>query len=211
MSKASPRTALPFPRARKQAALAGAFAVVIGLVILLACTPTEYLYAPVRTTSAEIVDTAATMHFVPPDDPRGDLRIGILGIEDIRRIGRRGKTDFVHVVRVRMTVANRSNERWILHGSEQRILAGRVELRATSETFDADPMLDVPPGRTAALDLLFALPMSLETRELGAFDLAWAIHLGSRVHTERTAFERFLTDGRAVPTLPRSEDAWHPR
>jgi hypothetical protein len=207
---------LALTRARRKVAIAGAIGVILGVVVLLACAPTQYVYAPVRTTAAEIGETTAAVHFAPPDAPRGDLRVGVVGIDDLPPQATSGLSRTAmhqahgrRAIRVRVLIANRSDERWTFHGSEQRIVAGRADLRAQSEALDVAPSIDIAPGARETVDLLFPLPASLERpNDLAAFDLVWTLHLGGRVHTERTAFERFLADGRAPSVLTRSEDTW---
>jgi hypothetical protein len=177
--------------------------VLAGAVILVACAPRPFVYAPVSTTSAEIAGSPAVVYALPPDDPRGDVSVAMLGLAALRPDGIDDST--LRAVHVALEVRNRSHETWTIEPSEAHLeltsTHGRSDVTATSARIRPLPRLDVPAGGHAVLHLYFPLPLHLQSEKaLAAFDVLWTLRFADRAVTERTSFQRFLAAPPASPT-----------
>lgn len=174
-----------------------------------ACGPTRYAYAPVTTTSAEIIGHPAAEYPFPPDSPHGRVRLATFGIARFARNG----AWFFHV---RMNATNDGTCTWSVDKSEQvlEIAAGddrerKTRVHATTEADGSAAHVEVTPGTTEPIDLFFPLPPALrDASEIPAFEVFWSVREGSRSVAMVTPFERFLASGpafsapRAPPNYP---------
>ena len=200
-------------------------AAVAGAVLLTGCASDRYTYAPVTTSSADLEGVSAAVYGVPPDAPRGEVRVAMLGVGSAPATGGGEKSS--RVVHVALAVANRADEPWRVDLSEQRLTftakRERSDLYATGDASRAGPLV-VAPRSTRVIDLYFALPIQLEKESSPpSFELRWTVHAGSRSITQVTPFQRFLVaptpaedrelrrpielddDGPLRPTLPGRE------
>jgi hypothetical protein len=151
------------------------------LVALAGCGEPKWVYAPVRTTSAELApDVEQSIYRVDP----GEVRVATRGIVKLER----GDLA-VRAVVVEITVANRSRETWTLSGSDQRLFAGKDVFAASSDMLGAPPSFVVPPGAVRVIDLDFPIPPGYV---LGPFAVVWTLHDHGMITTQRTAFRPFL-------------------
>ena len=66
-----------------------------------------------------------------------------------------------------------------------------VMMHATTPTGARAPVVEIGPGKSFMLDLLFPLPAGLSNAsELPAFDVISTVGVGARAVTARTSFER---------------------
>jgi hypothetical protein len=167
---------------------AGAFA-----FALVGCEH-QYVYQPVVSTSAAVAGRPASYYTIPPEAPRGDVRIATFGFVDIHpRNADEGAV--IRGLHVRMIVANNSNAPWTVDTRDQMLsLPGRGESRPAFVTVDAGaspPTVVVPSGEKRTVDLFYPLPPDLQKAEkVPAFDTVWRVDTGVRVVVERTPFER---------------------
>jgi hypothetical protein len=161
----------------------------LALLVLAACTPPRYEYGPIRTTSADVAGTSGAVYVIPPEAPRGEVRIAALGVGSLRANAIENSTD---AVRILLVVSNRSDETWIVDGGEQRmIVAGHEDVRATTERVERVARTEIPPKSTRSLELWFPLPADIEgAGELPVFIVEWTVHAGDRIVNQRTSFER---------------------
>ncbi len=160
----------------------------------VACAGRKYIYRPVTNTGAEVAGWPAASYAIPPETPRGDIRLATLGIVDITPAGA-SEDVTVRALHLREVIANNSDKPWIVDTREQRVaLANDGESRAAYATADPGtppPVIEVPPGGKRTLDLFFPLPPRFEDAgELPAFDVIWTVRTEARPVTARTPFER---------------------
>jgi hypothetical protein len=167
---------------------------VLGLALMLVTCEERYVYVPATSSGAVVGGKPAADVGVPPEAPRGDVRVVTFGVSDIVPEGASDESD-VRALHLRVIVANNSEQPWTLDTREQRVaLADRGESRAAYASADAGggpPLITVPPGKKRVVDLFFPLPSEMQkASELPAFDAIWTVHTDARVVTERTPFER---------------------
>jgi hypothetical protein len=183
------------------------FVVSFALAALSGCASERYTYAPVQTTSAEIAGEPAAVYAVPPESPRGDVRVATFGIAPLRPEGIEDST--LRAIHVALVVSNRSNEVWTVDGGEQQLtLAGWSPVGATTVKVTRPPQTEIPARSTRWIDLFFPLPSGVDhAREIPAFDVMWTVHVGPRAVTARTPFDRFLVEPapRRLPDLREPE------
>lgn len=171
-------------------------AVVAGAVVLSACAPERYAYAPVTTTSADLEGASAAVYGMPPDAPRGEVRIAMLGVGS-STAGIAAQETRQRAVHVALAVSNRADEPWTVDPSEQRLTLTTKRERSdvyatTGGTTGSGPVV-VAPRSTRVIDLYFALPIQLQKEDsLPPFEVRWTVHAGGRAIALRTPFQRFL-------------------
>ena len=162
--------------------------------VALSCAPTRYSYAPVTTSSAELAGASAAVYGMPPDSPRGDVRIAMLGVTSMGPVGTHEPgSDAIHVA---LAVSNRSDETWTVDPSEQHLTLTlkrqRSDIYATSGQVPLTTVL-VPPRSTRMIDLYFPLPIQFQKEDAPPpFEVIWTVHAGGRDVTQRTPFQRFI-------------------
>jgi hypothetical protein len=163
----------------------------LSLAVLVAalgagCSEPRYVYAPVRTTSAEIDGASSAVRVVPP----GEVRVTTVGIVSLTQGGGGGGTRISsRALHLQFVVVNRTDRDWAFEGDAQRVESARQTFHATNADLGPPPRVVFPAQSTRATELYFPLPPAFE---LGAFDLVWTLHDGEP-HTYRTSFERFLS------------------
>lgn len=79
-------------------------------------------------------------------------------------------------------------------------LGQTVTTYATTPTGARPPVVQISPGKSFSLDLLFGLPLELrDASELRGFEAIWTVHVGTRAVTGRALFQRRLE---SAPTAP---------
>lgn len=176
----------------RPALLLGAFALALGLG---ACADERYIYQPTTLTNAVVNGRAASLYEIPPEAPRGDVRVATFGMADISPEGSSAELQALHV---RMVVANNDASVWTVDTREQRVELARDGVSAPAfakSSSGAAPIVAIAPGRKESVDLFFPLPPHLqEASELPSFDVIWAVHTPARVVAERTPFERVAVE-----------------
>lgn len=184
---------------------------VLALAALVGCASDRYVYAPVRTTSVEVGGEPAVVYAIPPDAPRGDLRLGTFGITSLQPLGSDEPT--VTAVHVAFVVSNQSAETWTIDGSEQQLaLTGRDKRLvdgAMTNRMARLPRIEIAANTSRWVDLFFPLPQGYQkARDVSAFDVIWTVRTASRVFTERTAFARSVIEAprTSAPDLKAPDD-----
>lgn len=174
-----------------------------------ACGPTRYAYAPVTTTSAEVVGHPAADYAFPPDSPQGRVRLATFGIAQIVRDG----PWYFHV---RLSARNDGQETWLIDKQVQILQVVEDDdhehttvVRAAVDVGDSPVQVEVPPQATRDVDLFFPLPPGArDPTDVPGFEVSWTVRAGARYIPMTTAFERFLASGparnvpRAAPNYP---------
>jgi hypothetical protein len=172
------------------------------LFVLAALAPVacekDYVYVPATNTGADVAGIPASDVAIPPESPRGDVRVATFGISDIEPQGA-PEGGRVRALHLRMIVANNDQRPWTVDTREQRLaLEGRGESRAAYASADAGtppPLVTVPAGGKRTIDLFFPLPADMEkASELPQFDAIWTVHSDARPVTERIPFERLQVE-----------------
>jgi hypothetical protein len=165
------------------------------LLALSACAPTRYSYAPVSTTGADLAGASAAVYGMPPESPRGDVRVAMLGIGSVSALGsQETPADAIHVT---LAVSNRSEETWTVDPSEQRLTLTmkrqRSDVYATTRDAPRASAVQIPARSTRMIDLYFPLPIQFQKEDAPPpFEVIWTIHIGSRAVVQRTPFQRFI-------------------
>jgi hypothetical protein len=169
-------------------------------VVLLALAACEqsYVYAPATNTGAEVAGRPASDVSIPPEAPRGDVRVASFGISELEAKDA-PNAPRVPALHLRTIVANNSDKPWTVDTREQRVsLDSRGDSRPAYATADAGtppPLIVVPPGGKRTVDLFFPLPPDLgKADQLPAFDAVWSVQTDTRVVTQRIPFERLALE-----------------
>jgi hypothetical protein len=179
----------------------------LGLLVVGACALNHYAYAPVTTTNAELEGLPAAVLAIPPESPRGELRLTSLGL------GRTAPPSDAHVrafraLYIRLFVSNWSGDTWTIDESAQRIEledhGPSITASATTPTRLRPPVVEIGAGKSVSVDLTFAFPV--DASEVPRFDVIWTVNVGSSVVSGRTPFRRRTESGPAsgfyVPFVP---------
>jgi len=169
----------------------------LATLLFLGCAP-RYVYAPVSTTtSADLVGATAAVYEMPPDAPRGHVRVATLGVTSLKPGGL--EVSPLRAIHIAIGVSNESDERWSVAPSEGYLAleTGRQpeEIQSTTTEVARPTAIDIPPRSTRLVHLYFPLPFELQRVErLPSFEVVWTVHAGSHTITRRTAFQRFLAE-----------------
>lgn len=183
-------------------------AAVIAAVALSGCAPTRYSYAPVTTSSADLEGASAAVYGMPPESPRGDVRIAMLGVSSMSPMGtQESKSDAIHVA---LSISNRSDETWTVDPSEQHLTLTLKRERSDIYATTGDgrsTTVSVLPRSTRVINLYFPLPIQLQKEDAPPpFDVIWTVHAAGRAVTQRTPFQRFIVS----PTPQEERDLRRP-
>jgi hypothetical protein len=153
------------------------------VVATIACGST-YSYAPEGATFS-VEGTLTTRIGIPPEQPRGDVRVESGGTRTIESGPQRG-TKALHV---RMTISNDAGHGpWTFDVRDQLIDLpgiGKVRPLAATAPYQAMPIVVVPVRDKRVVDIYYPV-----ARPVDAFDLLWQVHTSERVVAERTPFGR---------------------
>ena len=173
---------------------------VTALLLLGACTSSEFTYVPAQNASATMGGRAAADYAIPENAPAGDVRLATYGVAELQP---RGGDDDQHVgaIHLRLAIANNSDHPWTIDTRQQRLdLEGRgmsaPALASADRSGDAPPVITVAAGGKRTVDLFFPLPKDLDgAKDLPAFDAVWRVSVGpQQTVVERTPFERIVLE-----------------
>jgi hypothetical protein len=158
----------------------------------------EYVYKPAAQGGGDVAGRPAAHVQIPPEAPRGDVRLATFGITDVKpreQAQGEGATQPVRALHLRMVVADNSDRPWTVDTRELRLaLPNRGDSRpayASADQGSTPPIVTAPAGAKRTVDLFFPLPPDLaKADKLPEFDAVWTVHTDSRAVTERTPFER---------------------
>ncbi|MDB4960206.1 MAG: uncharacterized protein JWP01_205 [Myxococcales bacterium] len=172
--------------------------VVLGLVA--ACgSGTSYIYAP---EGADITAGSVSTEFqIPPEEPRGEVRVQSGGITEINSDGQK-----IPMMHLRLSVANNSDQNpWTVDTREQLLDIpgrGRATPRFVNTDRDRGPLLQVPRLDQRVIDLYYPLPPGVtDPDDLDGFDLVWQVRTGPRLVAQRTSFGRVNIEPEVYPSL----------
>ena len=157
----------------------------LALALLIAapgCVSGDYAYRPERENGV------AASYGVPPELPRGAVRVAAPGIVELRR----GAEQPMRAMHLRLLVENGSNQAWSLDSREQIGVLGPERSRPAfaSASRGSPPIVEVPPRSGAVIDLYYPLPRDAEPTHPQGFDLIWCVQTPDERVTRRTSFDR---------------------
>lgn len=172
-------------------------ALVMGLVLAFAGCATTSFYRPTEQLVADVQGFPAARYSVPPEAPRGDVKLISRGVVSVRarESGATGRA-----LQVGLVAANDNDVGpWTIDVRQQRLFLPGYADRAPALA-STTPVLTVRPGRSALLELFFRLPAGVDdSSALPAFELLWKVGTPTRVVAERTPFRRETIDSSGYP------------
>ncbi len=171
---------------------------VICALPLMACVGGPYVYRPAEQATVTVQGQTAARYPIPPESPRGDVRVASFGIAKMDLRGDDGGNERTAMLQVRMVVSNDSDEDWRVDTRQLAVtLPSVATIKPAYVNTDQGGLPDVvaPPHSQRTVDLYFPLPESLRgARDVPEFDFSWAVQTPERVIARRTPFERFEVD-----------------
>src|SRR5579884_2478412 len=191
--------------------IADASFLALGLVVasVAGCATGRYVYRPEENATARVSGHSAAFYGVPPQAPRGDVRIATLGIATLEPQGDDGHR--MRAMHVRMVVDNNDDAAAWQVDTRQQVgsLNGYGQSRPAfaSATPGQPPVVAIAPGASVTIDLYYPLPASMQkASQVPHFDVLWRVQTPEGEVAERTGFERVHIE----PPPPPGYYAWGP-
>jgi hypothetical protein len=161
-----------------------------------ACASGTYAYVPVENVSGSVDGAPAAGYAIPAGRPEGVVRVTSHGVTRVRP---EGGGHEVAVLHVRVILSNQEGgSPWIVDTRELVVrLAGNGTSRAAFVNSDVGepPIIRLPAGHAATLDLYYPLPQGLERpQSLTGFALSWTVRTGAEIASGETPFGRLRLD-----------------
>jgi hypothetical protein len=153
------------------------------IAALAACGPSNNFVPEQASTMVD--GNAATVVPIPPEAPKGEVRVASSGLTTLRA----DDAPDLPALRVTMIVTNDADQTpWTVDTREQLLEARGQTLRPAFASSDRDglPLIQVGPREKRTIDLYYALP----DKDVDQFELAWQVDTADRLVGERTAFYR---------------------
>ncbi|HZU84465.1 MAG TPA: hypothetical protein VE987_16160 [Polyangiaceae bacterium] len=167
------------------------FGLVVVVGSLVGCEGPRYLYRPEENATASVAGRPAAFYQIPPESPRGDVRVATLGVV---RLQVPGQKEDVRAMHARLVVDNNDETPWTVDTREQiGALQGAGQSRPAfaGSSVGGPPIITIAPHYSASVDLYYPLPASMqEASEIPRFDVLWHVNTAERAVAERTSFER---------------------
>lgn len=159
------------------------------------CASQQYYYQPAEQATAMLGGRPAARYGVPPESPRGDVRVATFGVASVD-MSAEGSLPVLHA---RLVASNNNGEGpWTLDTREIRVqIRGQRQVGPAFLSADAEglPVIEIAPGQSRRVDLYFPLPDELRSaRDLPEFDVLWRLQTDTREVAERTPFERLRVE-----------------
>lgn len=188
-------------------------ALALVIVMTAGCASGRYIYEPEENATARVSGRPAAYYPIPPQAPRGGVRVATLGIAQLEP--RSGEGPRLHVMRARMIVDNNVDTvAWQVDTREQiGSIGGYGQSRPAfaSTNPGRPPMVTIVPGTSATIDLYYPLPADMqEASEIPRFELLWKIGTSLGPVAERTTFERVRVEPAPPPGAYASGEWWGP-
>lgn len=168
-------------------------AVALLLVMTAGCASARYVYEPEENATARVSGTPAAYYPIPPQAPRGGVRVATMGIVELKPLDKQGPS--FRAMHARMIVDdNADTAAWQVDTREQ---IGSIPRHGQSRPAFASakpgpaPIVTIPPGTNATFDLYYPLPADMQdAAEIPRFELLWKVGTSQGPIAERTTFER---------------------
>jgi hypothetical protein len=164
---------------------------IVGVTGASACaSEMQYAYHPAEQATATLAGHAAARYGVPPEAPRGSVRVASCGITSVET----GSGE-VRALHVRLAISNNNDTGpWELDARALRVAYAAGDV--VGPTFintraPGMPRVEIAPREATVVDAYFPLPPGAESAEsVPRFDLLWELRTPAREVAERTPFER---------------------
>lgn len=163
------------------------------------------VFRPMEQATAVERGQIAARYALPPEAPRGDVRVASMGVSKVR--DEQGKKR--PAVAVRLVVSNDDGAgAWSLTPNDVRLehpvvgalAPSAVRVAPRSRSADGnDEKVTIARGEAREIDLHYHLPEGDNPGDVHRFDLVWTVQTDGRAVSERTPFER-VEDVVARPT-----------
>jgi hypothetical protein len=144
----------------------------------------DYAYIP-ENASVRVDGAPAAKTEIPPEEPRGEVRVATLGVTELEN----GRNE-LRALHVRLVVTNEGDPvAWTIDTRRQILeVPGQGQTRAAFVNADVQgaPLIAVGPRDKRTIDLYFPLPRGGQP---GRFDLLWEVGTGLRPIADRTTFD----------------------
>src|SRR5262249_53215965 len=125
-----------------------------------ACGETgAYIYTPAVNANARADGAAAAHYAIPPESPRGDVRVASFGLTEVQPQGGGEKMSVLHI---RMIVAHNGDPQpgWLASQSVLATIPGAGQPRPAFVNTDAGqpPILEIPQGQQRVIDFFYPAP-----------------------------------------------------
>jgi hypothetical protein len=150
----------------------------------------QYTFRPAEQATALLAGQPAARYGVPPESPRGTLRVATCGIAPVAT-----SDGTVHTLHVRLVFANNNDTGpWEVDPDALRVVYGSGDVLApvfiNTTTPDAAEVR-IAPGEAATIDAYFPLPSGAsDAGAVPRFDVLSRVRTPEREVAERTPFER---------------------
>jgi hypothetical protein len=168
-----------------------AIVVLMGALGAAGCaSEAQYTFRPAEQATALVGGQPAARYAIPPESPRGTLRVATCGVAGVDTT-----SGTVHTLHVRLVVANNNDTGpWEVDADALRAVYASGDVLApifiNTSTPDA-PEVRIAPGESATIDAYFPLADGVQGPEgVPRFDLLSKVRTPEREVVERTPFER---------------------
>jgi hypothetical protein len=175
---------------------------ILVLLAVVGCASDRYFYRPAEQATATLGGLPAARYAIPPEAPRGDVRIASFGVSTLDLEG----TEPLETLHVRLVVSNDGGARpWTLDTRELHLQIEGAEPRAPSfinASVTGLPVIEIPRGQARAIDAYFPLQAPFDDDdEIPRFDVLWSVHTDTRLVVERTPFDRVEIEPMMGPSV----------
>jgi hypothetical protein len=168
-----------------------AIVVLLGVLGAAGCaSQAEYTFRPAEQATALLAGQPAARYGIPPESPRGTLRVAACGVSSVDT-----SDGMVHTLHVRLVFANNNDTGpWEVDAEALRVVYASGDVLApvflNTTTPDAADVR-IAPGEAATIDAYFPLPSGASgAGGVPRFDVLSRVRTPQREVAERTPFER---------------------
>jgi hypothetical protein len=174
---------------------------------MASCSP-AFIYRPADNATATMTGRVAADYQIPPNAPRGDLRLASFGMGKIPMSGSPNQNQ--KAIHVRMIVTDNSQTPWTMDMRQQAIALpdGQQLAPAYVSTHEGQkglPSVTVPARGKRIIDIFYGLPPNIQpASQLSSFSVVWHVNMPQQQVTERTRFDRMRVEPATVPFRERN-------
>jgi hypothetical protein len=158
--------------------------------LTVGCVEHQYYFRPTEMATATLNGYPAARYAIPPESPRGAVRVASYGVVDIQD-QTRGEIPALHVL---LQVSNDTGATaWNVDARQIRVelrRGGDLGVPLVNAEVSGVPSVEIPTGVQRSIHLFFPLARDMDAGEIPAFDVLWRVQTDTRVVAVRTPFER---------------------